>query len=713
MTVSSRFTRLFTLTLSLIIAALAGISLYAALALERSLIPQLDQKMLTMGLTVNAKLDRALRYGIPLERLPGVADFFGTVLAADPDLAYLVLTRRDGTVLHQYGTSLPKPEQLADATAATLKMLPASQGAASADPAKEPWPIQALTARPLGDFYNLALPVGSGEAVAGVLHIGADANFVMQKIQEILFDIATVFVIATLVAFELLLLIVHHYLITPINRLEMVLSHIADGNLSHILPVSRDETGWLARLLNQLVERLNAAHQQILRQAASLQSATPAAVNRLSASLEQLWRGFTLAPKGRPAPYQLADLFGARVATFLFIFAVELSQSFLPLYARAYATDLSGSPTPLLISLPLTVFTLTAALSMPLAGWRFERAGSSRTFTEGALLMTLGLAGTGLAWGFYDLLAWRMLTAAGYAFMYVACQSYVVAHAPPQKQASSGALFVSGLMAATICGPAIGGILADHIGYTATFGCAAILAACAGLMAFRLLSAEPVPASPPRRPVRGGVVRAITGNGRFMLLMLFAAIPAKLLLNGFLFFLVPLTLSEFGGSRSEIGRIAMLYGLAALFLGPVFARLADRFALHGLLVGAGGLLAGIGLIPVFFFPATTGVLAGVLLLGIGQAMSISSQLALVTRIGRASIEQFGQGPVLGSYRLIERLGGASGPLVAAGLAAVFGYPGAITITGLLGVVTATLFSVSFLILGIEPEPDDELSPIAS
>ncbi|HCB14517.1 MAG TPA: hypothetical protein DEP36_13265, partial [Gammaproteobacteria bacterium] len=60
-----------------------------------------------------------------------------------------------------------------------------------------------------------------------------------------------------------------------------------------------------------------------------------------------------------------------------------------------------------------------------------------------------------------------------------------------------------------------------------------------------------------------------------------------------------------------------------------------------------------------------------------------------------------------------RLGGASGPLVAAGLAAVFGYPGAITITGLLGVVTATLLRVSFLILGIEPEPDDELSPIAS
>lgn len=706
MTASSRFTQLFALTLGLIIAALAGISLYAAIALEQSLMPQLDRKMLTVGAAVSAKLERALRYDIPLEQLPGVADFFSTVLAADADLAYLALTRQDGAILHQYGTSLPRPEQLAQATAAILEKPSTSEGAASTDPARKSWPVEALTARPLGHFYNLALPLKSGDAVAGVLHIGADADFVVQKMQEILFDIATVFVIAILVAFELLLLIVHHYLIAPINRLEIVLRGVAEGDLSRTLPVTHDETGWLARLLNKLIESLNMTHQQVLRQAAYLRSATPAAANRLSNSLGQLWRGFTLAPGGRPAPYQPADLFGARVATFLFIFAAELSQPFLPLYARIYATDLANPPSTLLISLPLTLFTLTAALTMPLAGWRFERAGSSRTFAEGALLMTFGLVGTGLAFSFYDLLGWRALTAIGYAFMYVACQSYVVANAPPRQQASSSALFVSGLMAATICGPAIGGILADHIGYTATFGCAAILASCAGLMAFRLLRNAPTPKLLPRQSMRG-MMRTVASNGRLMLLMAFAAIPAKLLLNGFLFFLVPLTLSEFGDSRSEIGRIAMIYGLAALFLGPVLARLADRFALHGLLVGAGGLLAGLGLIPVFFFPTTTGVLVGVLLLGIGQAMSISSQLALVTGMGRTAIEQFGQGPVLGGYRLIERLGGAAGPLVAAGLATAFGYPAAITLFGMLGVLTATLFSFSFLILGIEPEADDE------
>ncbi|MCB1778278.1 MAG: HAMP domain-containing protein, partial [Candidatus Competibacteraceae bacterium] len=353
MTASSRFTRLFALTLGLIIVALVSISLYAALALEQSLAPQLDRKMLTVGVAVNAKLERALRYDIPLERLPGVADFFSAVLAADPDLAYLALTRRNGAVLYQYGAALPTPEHLAQATAAVLEKSPTAEDAASAKPDGKPWPVQTLTARPFGHFYNLALPLGSSQAVAGVLHIGADADFVVQKIQEMLFDIATVFIIAILVAFELLLLTVHHFLITPIKRLEAVLRGIAQGDLRHTLPIVHDETGWLARSLNQLIERLNAAHQQVLRQAAYLRSAAPAAANRLSADLGQLWRGFTLAPEGRPTPYQAADLFGARVATFLFIFAVELSQPFLPLYARIYAAELANPPSTLLISLPL------------------------------------------------------------------------------------------------------------------------------------------------------------------------------------------------------------------------------------------------------------------------------------------------------------------------------------------------------------------------
>lgn len=702
-----RYVWLFVLILALILGSLVGISAHALLAFERGLIPQLDQKMLVVGSAINVKLERALGYRIPLDRLPGVTDFFGTVLAADPDLAYLAVTRPDGAMLFQRGAALPTANALADATADALRESP---GLPTPPASASRWfETQAppLTARRLGSFYNLTLPLKSDGTIAGVLHVGAEARFVARQIQEILFDIAIVFVIAVLIASELLPLIVHQTVINPLRQIETVLQRISGDDLSHTTTAYRGPAGRLAGLLNRLVQQSNAAYQNILHRTAVLQAvAAPATASRLAASLAQLRQGFTLAPEGRPAPYRPAQLLGARMATFLFIFAAELSQPFLPLYARSFATALQDPPSQWLIGLPLTVFTLIAALSMPLAGWRVEQTDFRRTFGEGAILLMVGLIGAGFATDFFALLGWRALTAVGYAFMYVACQGYVVAHSPEGRLAVGGALFVSGIMAASICGPAIGGILADRIGYTATFCCAAALGASAALVAIHLLDSVSTP-KPPSRRLRRGTVRALAAHPRFLLLMVGAAVPAKLLLNGFLFFLVPLTLAELGDSRSEIGRIAMLYGLAALFLGPACARLADRYAAHGLLVGAGGLLAGIGLIPVFFFPTTVGVLVGVLLLGIGQAMSISPQLALVTRICKPQIERFGRDPILGFYRLVERLGGAAGPLVAAGLASLFGYPGAITATGILGVLTATLFSVGFLMLGIEREPDSE------
>ncbi|MBL8258389.1 MAG: hypothetical protein JNM60_01080, partial [Candidatus Competibacteraceae bacterium] len=382
-TTDFRYVWLLVLVLALILVALAGLSTQALLAFERGLIPQLDQKMLTVGSAISVKLERALRYGIPLERLPGVADFFGTVLAANPDLAYLAVTRPDGAVLFQGGGTLPTADALAGATSDALA--PASDARPPPD-AERHWlaaPAPALAASRLGPFYNLTLPLKSGDTLAGVLHVGAEIRFVARQIQEILFDIAIVFVIAALIAFELLPLIVHQTAIDPLRQLETVLERIAGGDFSQTATAIHGPAGRPARLLNRLVQHSNAVYQDLLRRAATLQTAVPATASRLSASLAQARQGFTLAPDGRPTPYRPAQLLGARMATFLFIFAAELSQPFLPLYARGLAAALQDPPSQFLVGLPLTLFTLIAALSMPLAGWRVTRTDCRRTFVEG------------------------------------------------------------------------------------------------------------------------------------------------------------------------------------------------------------------------------------------------------------------------------------------------------------------------------------------
>ncbi len=186
--------------------------------------------------------------------------------------------------------------------------------------------------------------------------------------------------------------------------------------------------------------------------------------------------------------------------------------------------------------------------------------------------------------------------------------------------------------------------------------------------------------------------------------MVLAAIPAKLLLTGFVFYLVPLLLTEVGASQSETGRIVMSYGIAAFLLGPVFARAADRLRAHGVMVCAGGIISGAALLPILFAQSSSWVLVAVVGLGIGQAMSIASLLAVVTLVAARELQQLGQAPVLGAFRLLERLGAAAGPFVAAAGTASLGLAGTMAGLGAFGVLSAVLFGALFLIAGYEPEP---------
>ena len=116
--------------------------------------------------------------------------------------------------------------------------------------------------------------------------------------------------------------------------------------------------------------------------------------------------------------------------------------------------------------------------------------------------------------------------------------------------------------------------------------------------------------------------------------------------------------------------------------------------------------AGIGLVPLFLWPDANHVLLAVTALGVGQALSIAPQLALVTKICAREIQTIGSAPVLGRYRLLERVGSAMGPFIASALDICLGGADAITVLGLFGVISAVIFSLAFLVLGAE-RPTEE------
>ncbi|QCG93793.1 MFS transporter [Azospirillum sp. TSA2s] len=403
-----------------------------------------------------------------------------------------------------------------------------------------------------------------------------------------------------------------------------------------------------------------------------------------------------LAARPRRRDAEPASAVGAiRAALFLFMLAEELSRSFLPLYARELYTPVPGLSETLMMGLPIGLFMLLVAVFTPFAGAWADRFGCRRTLLLSTFPAVAGFAGTAMAGSLAELLLWRSACALGYAVMFIGAQGFVARHTPADRRARGMAQFVAAVIVAGLCGAPLGGILADQFGYRATFMVSALLALAAAA-AVTLLPADRVERVG-RRPFRMGDAAAMLANPRFLALLLFSSVPTKLMLTGYLFYLVPVSLHAAGETPAGIGRLMMAYGLIIVLLGPWVSRAADRTGRHALFAGLGGLVGGAGTLAILQEQGVAGILIGIAALGVAHAFNNATQLALVPEICRADCARMGESSVFAVYRLLERGGSVIGPLLAAALADRFGIQAALVALGVLGMLCGTAFCAVFLL----------------
>ena len=347
---------------------------------------------------------------------------------------------------------------------------------------------------------------------------------------------------------------------------------------------------------------------------------------------------------------------------------------------------------------------LAGMIVVPIGGGLADRFGARMVFLAGIVPATIGYAGTFFAQEYLELVGWRVLSGVGYGLIFISAQAWVADNTDERNRAQGMTVFVGGVFAATICGPSIGGIFADRIGFEATFLISAALATISGLLVYAMLDGT-VRGRPMHRAVFGGQEwRTLLSDSRLFAVTVLAAIPGKLILAGFLFYLVPLYLNELGNRQSIIGWMIMLYGVSTLVCMPFAARFADRSGRHASVVAIGGVVAGLGCLAALLdasvmSPSST-VLIAILALGVGHALSLASQIAIVQEV--ASIHGgLGQASVIGAYRLVERVGMVLGPIVAGTLAASFGYQGAIV--GI-GIIVLVLIALYMIVMNLSPRP---------
>lgn len=666
--------------------ALAGISYFTHREFERELLPEVAKKAASVGTSVSALLDKAQGYGIEYKLLYGVEQTFKEVVDRYPDYDYMAATDESGQIVFQYGNR-PAGARAYFSTPEGMRPTTLTGGA--------PYSV-------VSNQYLVSLPLVREDKGQGALHIGVSQDFVGKIMLEVLLDIVVVLVVALFFTLELLNFIAGAPLASGLAAFAAAIERVKGGDFSQRIRAGDDEVGGVLRHVDGAIARLNDSYgaltEQLQSRLKNASDGTRARLQEVAGAWEALRTRFRFGGREAPAVEAEGALTRIRAPLFLFILAEELTRSFLPSYIQQLLVPIPGLSPQVVIGLPIILFMLIVAVGQPFLGSWSERVGRRRAMLAGAVIGILGFALTAIARDLIDLLAWRSMCAIGYAIVFVAAQGYVLDHSKPEKRAQGFALFIGAIMVATVCGPSIGGILADNIGYRPSFAISAVLCTLSVLAILTLPAAEAARALRPERAPTFADFSNLLVNARFMVLTALAAMPAKIMLTGVCFYLVPLYIVSIDSTQAMAGRMLMVYAVMMVLIVPLAARISDVGARREQLVAMGLCISGMGGLLMLTSASATVVFGVVFLLGLGQAISIAAQSALVGELCGDEIRRYGDGAVYGVYRMLERFGNALGPLIAALLVVQLGYPGAFVAMSILVLVCGILFGLTITLM---------------
>jgi MFS family permease len=381
---------------------------------------------------------------------------------------------------------------------------------------------------------------------------------------------------------------------------------------------------------------------------------------------------------------------------FLLIFSESLSLAFFPNFVAEFYDPYYGLPRNVVIGIPITVFMLVWAIAMPFAGTWCDRVGYRKAFGVGAATTTVGLILTAFSTSIWDLLLWRSITAVGYGIVYVTTQAYITTYIPPAERTRGQAMFLASFFAGSLSGAAIGGILVDRLGFQMTFLFSAGLSAITAAYVARFLGGEISSQTTTSKHLTLSDFKLLLQHKEFAAITFFSAVPAKVALAGFLYYSVPLYLKGLGYNQSVTGRVMMAYGLAIILVSPIVAQLADRMKNRSRFLMLGGLIAALAMAIPLFVEDMTGAALAVVGLGIAHAIGVSPQMALIIDRCGETVQQVGQAKSVGIFRLVERIGTITGPILLGVMIALTDFMGTFVILAVFTFATTTIFTLLLL-----------------
>ena len=590
---------------------------------------QIQSNADAVGHTLSGQVARALASGVPWSGLAGIDELFRKQLAKAPELSYLALRRGDAPPIHAtWGVDVPAAQRKGG-----------------------------------GEDFSLRSVNVTGDG--GRIVVGYPSDYVNRQLGGMLLDLVLALVIAAVLVRELSRGLWRKSLLYPLAafaqargwqrvQLRWQRRHVvpADAAQAH----RRDA----AECSIQLVEALESSQGGTHAQATS---SMPSAV--------------------------ASQLTLLRLTVFLVALSEELLRPFFTVFAsemRPFDASLSST---MVAGLPVAAFMTTLALAQPAGPALAKRFDLRWSLVLSALVGMFALAATSWAQDAWALIALRSAGGAAYGLALILVQTAIVRITPPQQRARGLAEVASAIVAAGIVGPPFGGMIAARAGDVAGFVACALCMAAA-LMAAMRLSLAPASAQAVQRGLAttGGWrgYWAVLREPRAVCVILGSALPGRLVAVTVLSVVVPLYMSELQQPPAIAGRVLLLYFLCFASTATLVAHWSDLLGRRKPFIVFGGVLSVAACLSLPLLGGVWGMAACCALLGFGQALQSSPQIALTTEVfehqpesgATATPEQ-----ALAAFRLIERVGSIIAPFVTAVAVTAFGYAGAVVAVGVL------------------------------
>ena len=541
-----------------------------------------------------------------------------------------------------------------------------------------------------------ALPkLGPNDAL---LHVGVDEKYIQTRLLEIKIDLFITLFVAVVITLEVLFFVVLLTLDRQSQTIRDFLDSVKVGNFPLVGTGHGAESGSpLTRSLQHSIGVVNDRYRTLLQQGAAANLATDPRrlLRKLIGNIDEKFQ-FSSLRKSMEGDASVIK--AIRLPMFIFFFCTDLSRPFWPNFVGGFPPPMAGMDPSLLMALPMAMWALTMMMATPFGPRLVQVLGVRKSLLAGMVPAAVGTLMCAFATGYIELVIWRCVTAAGFGIVSVTGILYVTMAAQSGRSARSAAVFIGAQTAAGVCGTAMGGILADRLGYSGTLIVSAAIIACNCLLVARIIGkVSPARASGSENEDEGSLASyaKVLRSLSFVSFIPLAALPPRIVLTGFLLFMTPVVLHNLEYSDAAVGRFMMCYFISNLLFTPLVARVLDRFNCHRSLLLVGGTLLGGAVLLFSWSTLIASLVVSMVLLGLGMSLTTTSLISIIPVQFVRECAAEGQGTVTSLLRVVERIGSILGPLLVALLIKSFGFSDGAMILGLILAAIAACLAVYF------------------